>query len=56
MKLKTVEVYGDQEKLENSEANTELEEGEVEVLDGPDIPVPPGMDMETEESKGMDDK
>jgi len=43
VELKVVEVYSDQEESQDSEANTELEEGEVDALDGPDIPVPPGM-------------
>ena len=34
----------------------ELDKGEVEALDGPDVPVPPGMEMEMEESEGMDDE
>ena len=56
MELKAVEVYGDWEELEDLEADAELEEGEVEALDGPDIPVPPGMEMETEELEGTDAK
>jgi len=56
VELKAVEVYGDREESEDLEADTELEEGEVEALDGPDVPVPPGMEMETEESEGTDDE
>jgi len=56
VELKVVEVYGNREESEDLEADAELEEDEMEALDGPDVPVPPGMEMESEESEGTDDE